>query len=140
MNDDGLREEVWKQFGEHQHVFLATDENGQPRVRPVTLIRLQDLYVATSAKDAKISQIRQNPKVEFCIMLEKDGQHGTIRAECNARIVNDKKTKEYVYGKIHFLKEHFKTADDPDFALVALEPRAFQYMRIGSMETIRLKP
>jgi hypothetical protein len=50
---EGLRHEVWSHFGELQHVFLATAEDDQPRLRPVTLIRLGGkLFVATGTGDA----------------------------------------------------------------------------------------
>jgi uncharacterized pyridoxamine 5'-phosphate oxidase family protein len=97
---DNLKREVWRNFGEQQHVFLATIEADQPRVRPVTLIHLLDkLFVATSSNDAKVKQIKQNPKTEFCLLLERGEQKGTIRAECIAKIVADKKTKAHLYEK-----------------------------------------
>jgi uncharacterized pyridoxamine 5'-phosphate oxidase family protein len=69
--NDRLLQEIWKLFQEQQHVFLATAEGDQPRLRPVTLLHLLDkLYVATGSNDAKVKQLKQNPKVEFCLLLE----------------------------------------------------------------------
>ena len=50
-------------------------------MRPVTLIHFQKrLLVATGSGDAKVKQIRSNPKTEFCLLLERGDQKGTLRA------------------------------------------------------------
>jgi len=41
-------EEVWSQFEDFQHVFLATMEGDQPRVRPVTLINFDGKFWVTT--------------------------------------------------------------------------------------------
>ena len=138
---DNLKREVWRNFGEQQHVFLATIEADQPRVRPVTLIHLLDkLFVATSSNDAKVKQIKQNPKTEFCLLLERGEQKGTIRAECIAKIVADKKTKAHLYEKIPFMKEFWKNPEDPGYALINLQPVGFEYMKLGTTQALKIKP
>jgi uncharacterized pyridoxamine 5'-phosphate oxidase family protein len=142
LNDknEDLIQEVWKNFSEQQHVFFATTEADQPRVRPVTLIRLQDeLFVATDSNDAKIHQIKQNPKTEFCLLIEKGEKRGTIRAECKAWIVKDKDVKAEVYNKIFFIRKYFETPEDPSYALIKLEPVGFEYMKPGSVEAMKIK-
>lgn len=117
MNDvnDELIQEVWKSFSAEQHIFLASIEGDQPRVRPVTLIRLQNkLFVTTGSNDDKVKQIKQNPKIEFCLMLEREERKGTIRAECEARIVENKDIKADVYNNISFAKEFWESPEDPD--------------------------
>ena len=140
VSDEKLRREVWNSFVEQQNVFLATVEGDQPRLRPVTLMRFGDrLFVATGMGDAKVKQMRQNPKTEFCLMLEKDGKHGTIRAECTAELVADLKTKTEVYNNVAFMKEFWNSPDDPRFALIALQPTSFEYMPLGSMQATKIK-
>jgi uncharacterized pyridoxamine 5'-phosphate oxidase family protein len=141
MNDPRheLRQEIWEHFVDQQHVFLATAEGSQPRVRPVTLIRLENrLLVATGSKDAKVLQIERNPKIEFCLLVEEGEKQGTIRAECIAKIVEDLKLKTTVFTKAPFMKEFFKTPSDPNYALVELKPTKFEYMRPDSIEAIRV--
>jgi len=138
--NDKLKEEIWKNFSEQQHVFLATADENQPRVRPVTLIHLRDrLFVATGSSDAKTKQIRGNPKTEFCLLIEKDAQKGTIRAECIAEIIEAKEVKAVVYNKIPFLKEYWGSPEDPDYALIELQPISCEYMKLGSIHAIRMK-
>lgn len=138
--NDELKQEVWQNLGEQQHIFLATTEGNQPRVRPVTLIHLQDkLFVATGSNDAKVKQIEQNPKIEFCLLLEKSEGKGTIRAQCVAHIVDDKDVKANVFNKIPFLREFWKTPDDPNYTLINLQPIEFEYMKPGRIQSVRIK-
>lgn len=140
MSEEKLRREIWSFFAEQQCVFLSTVEGDQPRLRPVTLMRFGDkLFVATGMGDAKVEQIRQNPKTEFCLMLEKDGKQGSIRAECTAELVSDSKTKTEVYNSVAFMKKFWNSPDDPRFALIALQPTGFEYMPLGSMQAAKIK-
>jgi len=85
-NRDLLKKEMLKRFTRQQNVFLATAEGDQPRLRPVTLIRFQNrFFFATGSDNAKVKQIRNNPKAEFCLMFGRKGSRGTIRAECMPR-------------------------------------------------------
>ena len=142
MNDvnDELIREVWKNFGGESHIFLATIEGDQARVRPVTLVHLQNkLFVTTGSSDAKVKQIKQNPKTEFCLMLEKNERKGTIRAECEARIVENKDIKADVYNNISFAKEFWKSPEDPNYTLIWLQPSAFEYMKPGTVQAVKTR-
>jgi uncharacterized pyridoxamine 5'-phosphate oxidase family protein len=142
LNDvnDELIQEVWKSFSGEPHIFLATIKGAQPRVRPVTLICLQNkLFVTTGSNDAKVKQIKQNPKIEFCLMLEREERKGTIRAECEARIVENKDIKADVYNNISFAKEFWESPEDPNYTLIRLQPEAFEYMKPGSIQAVKIK-
>ena len=55
--DKDLKFEVWAHFKDSQHVFIATEQNGQPRVRPVTLVFSdQRFWVLTGTNNAKIQR------------------------------------------------------------------------------------
>ena len=51
--------------------YLATCENGQPRVRPFGTIHLYQgrLYIQTGKVKAVSRQLHANPKLEICAML-----------------------------------------------------------------------
>ena len=141
MNDKSadLRR-IWKYFSGEPNVFLATADGDQPKVRPVTLIHLRKkLYVTTGSNNAKVKQIAQNHKAEFCLMLEKGESKGTIRAECIARIVTDKKVKVDVFNSISFAKEFWEGPDDPSYTVIELKPISFEYMKPESMESTRIE-
>jgi uncharacterized pyridoxamine 5'-phosphate oxidase family protein len=132
--------EVWKNFDGQPHIFLATAEGGQPRVRPVTLIHLHDkLFVATGSSDPKVKQMKQNPRTEFCLLLEESGRKGTIRAECMVQIVEDKDVKADVYSNVSFAKEFWTSSEDPNYALIELQPTSLEYMKPGSVQSIKMK-
>jgi uncharacterized pyridoxamine 5'-phosphate oxidase family protein len=134
-----LKDEIFQYFVEQQPIFLATIEGNQPRVRPVTLIYLRDdFYVATGSSDAKTSQIQKNPRVEFGLLVEKGESRGTIRAECIASLVKDTEIRTHIFEKIPFMKEFFKTPKDPKYALIKLEPKAFEYMKPGSIQSQKI--
>lgn len=137
---DDLKQEIWQILSPQQHVFLATAEGDQPRVRPVTLVHSQKkLYFITGSRDAKTMQITKNPKVEFCLLIEKDDQKGTLRGECTAHIVEDKKLKARLFNEVSFVKEFFESPEDPRYALIWLEPSGFEYMKPGEMQSVKVK-
>ena len=137
---EGLKREAWSLFGELQTVFLATADGDQPRLRPVTLIRLGNrLFFATGAGDAKTTQIKRNPKVEFCVLLEKGESKGTLRAECLAKAATDLAVKGELYNRVSFMKEFWASPEDERYMLFELTPRSFEYMPIGSMQATKIK-
>ncbi len=52
--------------------YLATDDNGQPRVRPFGTIHSFEgrLYIQTGKKKSVSMQIHRNPKIEICAFLD----------------------------------------------------------------------
>lgn len=52
--------------------YLATDDNGQPRVRPFgTIHRFEGrLYIQTGKRKSVSMQIHRNPKIEICAFLD----------------------------------------------------------------------
>ena len=140
LNDKGVElQKIWSYFSGEPHVFLATADGDQPRVRPVTLVHLRDkLYVTTGSDNAKVKQMAQNPKIEFCLLFEEDERKGTIRTECIARIVNDKKVKAEVFSSLSFAEEFWESAEDPGYTVIELKPIAVEYMKPESIEAIRI--
>ena len=51
--------------------YLATDDNGQPRVRPFgTIHRFEDkLYIQTGKKKPVSLQMHKNPQIEICAFV-----------------------------------------------------------------------
>lgn len=133
-----IKEEVWALFKHAQPIFLATVDEGKPRVRPVTLIHFnRKLYVSTGADNAKIKQIKANNKIEFCLLLEKEKYKGYIRGAGVADIVEDMETKKMLSGEIPFFKEYWKDFTDPGFALLQIHVQDIEYLQPGAFETQR---
>jgi uncharacterized pyridoxamine 5'-phosphate oxidase family protein len=71
------REEVLECFHFLNRVILATSEEDQPRLRPVTLIHLDGRFlITTGTKSSKVDHILKNPKVEFLLLLPEEGNTG----------------------------------------------------------------
>lgn len=139
MTIDNLKKEIWRSFRPQQCIYLATVDSDQPRVRPVTLVHFQKrLYFITGSEDAKILQIKNNPKVEFCLLLEEGDHKGTLRGKCIANIVDNKKIKTQLFNEVSFVKDFFKSPEDPKYALVWMKPVGFEYMKPGEMQAVKI--
>ena len=75
-------QEVYEFLKEAGTYYLATDEGGQPRVRPFGTVNIFDgkLYIQTGKVKAVSRQLHANPRLEICAM--KDGQW--LRLEATA--------------------------------------------------------
>ena len=130
---DEVRKEVWSRFRDMQSVYLATAEADQPRVRPVTLLNLDEkFWIATGTRSAKTRQIRRNPNVEFCLPLAEEDGAGYVRVSGVASIVTDHETLESIGPRIPFLNEHWEGIDDPDFCLIRITRVEIEYMKPGA--------
>jgi uncharacterized pyridoxamine 5'-phosphate oxidase family protein len=135
---EAIRKEVWGLFQHIQSIFLATVDEGKPRVRPVMLIHFdKKLWVSTGANSAKIKQIKANRNVEFCLLLEKGENHGYIRGTGAADIVEDMETKKVLSGNIPFFEKYWKDFTDPGFALLQIHVQDIEYLAPGVFETQR---
>ena len=138
--DKDLKFEVWAPFKDSQHVFIATEQNGQPRVRPVTLVFSdQRFWVLTGTNNAKIQQIRKNPKMEFCLLVERGEKIGYIRVAGSAKIISDRETKAKVARNCDFFSEFWKSPDDPNYALLELRLNEIEYLNPHETVAKRLK-
>ncbi len=136
--DASLKNEVWSYFKDMQPVFLATSDNDQPRVRPVTMLKYNDkFWISTGTNDAKIRQIKENNKVEFCLFIKEEKVSGYIRGTCEAIIVQDSETKKLLADNIPFFKEFWKNSDDPNYTLLEIVMKGVEYLKPGSFEATR---
>ncbi len=90
--------------------YLATVENGQPRVRPFGTINLFDgkLYIQTGKSKNVSKQIQKTPYVELCCM--KDGEWLRLSGE----LVRDDRREPKVDMLEHYpdLKSMYSPDDD----------------------------
>jgi len=108
-----FKTEIWRRFEDYPHIFLATQENDQPRVRPLTLVNFdQKLWILTGTDRAKVKQIRENPKIEFCLSFEEREHQGYIRAAGFAKIISDREAKVKVAKHCDFFDKHWTNPDD----------------------------
>lgn len=142
MKND-LLEEIKGYYKRQSLISLATVEGNQPRVRIVSLIRLDDgFYVITGARGgaetAKVRQIRENPKVEFVTQVERDGKIGNIRAEAVASVTDDQALKTRIFKEIEWVKDYFSGPEDPSYVLLHIDIRSYEYSVPGKPEVVRI--
>jgi general stress protein 26 len=142
MNDKlkDCKAEIWRRFEDYPCVFLATQESNQPRIRPVTLVNFnQRFWILTGTRSAKVKQIRENPKVEFCLLLNEGKHHGYVRAAGFAETINDRETKVKVAASCDFFSRHWKNFDDPNYTLLELTLNEIEYLRPKENSVRKLK-
>ncbi len=131
---NNIKKEIWSNFEEFQPIFLATTEKDKPRVRPVTLAFLDSrFWVFTGTKDAKVKQIRANPKIEFCYLFKKGENSGYVRANGIAKITQDQKIKEQMANRCDYFDQHWKGPNDPNYTLLEFEIEEIEYMEPGKI-------
>ncbi len=115
-------------------IFLATNEESQPRVRPVTLIEDHgEFFVLTGSKDQKVAQIRANEKVE-CLRLVKFGEAtGYVRFSATATIEQDPEFRERIAKVASFFSQFWDSPTHPGYTLIHLRPISVEYMKPGDM-------
>ena len=135
-----LKKEIWDHFRSYAIIHLATVDGDMPRVRPVTLLYLDSrFFVFTTTSDAKVKQLRRNPKVEFCLPFKKGRKTGYVRAFGIAKLIIDQGTREKMAKGCRFFNGSWKSADDPNFTLLELVVKEIEYQRPGEYSVYEYK-
>ncbi len=115
--------------------YLATVENGQPRVRPFGTINLFDgkLYIQTGKSKTVSKQIQKTPYVELCCM--KDGEWLRLSGE----LVRDDRREPKVDMLEHYpdLKTMYSPDDDNTEVLYFKNATATISSFTGAPKTIK---
>ncbi len=90
--------------------YLATDEGGQPRVRPIGFVMEcgGKLAFCTGNKKAMCKQLTANPKVEICAY---DGQGNTLRITGEAIFATSAETQQKALDTMPVLKNMYSVGD-----------------------------
>ena len=90
--------------------FLATDDNGQPRVRPFGTIALFEgkLYIQTGKVKSVAQQLKANPKLEISAMSP-DGRW--LRLSAEAVLDDNIAAQEYMLDAYPNLKAMYAPGD-----------------------------
>jgi general stress protein 26 len=116
-------------------VYLATTEAGSPRVRPVTVVKTGgSLYVLTGSNSKKVEQIQRNKRVEVLKMVEHGGNRGYLRISGEAHVVEDRDTRKKVADATSYFRNYWSGVDDPNYALIRIDPMKAAYMAPGEFE------
>lgn len=121
-------QEIWIHLEDFPLAHLATIDGNQPRVRPMTLISVENqLWLATKTEWDKVDQIIDNNRVEFTVApLRKNGT-GSIRVTALAVVIEDKETKRKLSLAIPWFNQYWIDSDDPNFTLIRLKLKRMLY-------------
>ena len=135
-----MRKKIWENFKGFQTISFATAEGDRPRVRPLTMGYLDSrFWILTVTSDAKIEQIKGNPKIEFSLPLARGENEGYIRGAGKARIIEEKEMKDSIALRCEYFSNHWKGLNDPNYTLLEIEMEEIEYMEPGGGSVFALK-
>ena len=107
-----------KEFLSKHTFFVATDENGQPRVRPFGAVAEYEgkLYICTNNTKPCFAQMKANARIEICAMAE---DHSWLRLEAKAVADPRREAKAAVLEQCPGLTRLY-SVDDGIFEVLAL--------------------
>jgi general stress protein 26 len=113
--------------------FLATMDDDQPRLRPVSPVRTDGfrIYVANLRQYHKTVEIERNPKVELCYM---DQEHNQVRITGTASVLQDKQLLQEIWDANPLLKHYLGTPANPQLIVYCIEPNRVRYMQEWALE------
>ena len=109
--------------------FMASIDNGAPRVRPMTCLCADGFKIWTCShrSTGKIQQLKENNKVEACFM---DDQNRLLRISGTAEMYEDEKT----WSNLPLNPQSMPMLEDPDYILIAIEPKEIRLTHDWSLD------
>ncbi|WP_193210481.1 pyridoxamine 5'-phosphate oxidase family protein [Luteolibacter marinus] len=113
--------------------MLATDDRGQPRLRPVSPVKVDGftVWVANLRSYHKTGEIAANPRVELCYL---DEHHHQVRITGSAAIEGDAELLAAIWDKNPLLRSYLGTPDNPELVVYRIDPERVRYMREWALE------
>ncbi len=113
--------------------YLATIDDDQPRVRPVSPVRTRgfEVYVANLRQYHKTQEIAANPKVELCYLEE---GHDQVRLTGVAEIVTEREVLQSIWDENPLLRQYLGTLDNPALIVYRIRPTRVRFMREWALE------
>ena len=113
--------------------FLATADGDQPRLRPVSPVRVDGfvIYVANLRSYGKTHEIAAEPKVELCYL---DEAHDQVRITGVAEIVTERPLLEEIWAGNPLLRRYLGSLDNPELIIYRISPNRVRYMREWALD------
>jgi general stress protein 26 len=113
--------------------FLATADGDQPRLRPVSPVKVDGftVYVANLRDYNKTREIAANPRVELCYL---DEQHDQVRITGVAEVVTDRAVLQEVWDRNALLRAYLGTLDNPQLILYRVRPTHVRFMQEWALQ------
>jgi general stress protein 26 len=88
----------------------------------------------TSTSSNKVTQIKQNPNVEFTYQFSDNDEDCCIRILGKAKIIKDKNIKTSIAKRIGFFSDYWSGPEDPDYTLLEILPDELGYVSPSGMK------
>ena len=133
-------EEVLRHFRAWNHIVLASVEEDQPRLRPITLMFFNDrFFFATQSSDNKVKQLSENPKIELILQLKEPPDNGYVRVEGKAEKQLDQTLVSQLYEVYDFMEKLWSGPSDPNLTVYEVKPSMYDYLKPGEWSSHMLK-
>lgn len=118
-------------------VLATVDESGQPRVRPVSPVRVEGftIYVANLRRYGKTRELAANPRCELCYL---DEHHDQVRITGEAEVVHDEATLHAIWESNPLLRKYLGTPDNPELIIYRIRPVRVRFMREWALDYIEV--
>jgi general stress protein 26 len=112
---------------------LATIDDDQPRVRPISPVRTEGftVYVANLRNYHKTAEIAANPKVELVYL---DDHHDQVRITGVAEVVTERALLEAIWAENPLLRQYLGSIDNPALVLYRIIPNRVRYMKEWALD------
>ena len=130
---EALRETALETIRKAKFPMMATVENGQPRVRPVSPVRTDGftIFIASMRSSGKTAELEANERVELCYLSE---DHDQVRITGPARRVTDRAVLQSIWDANPLLRAYLGSIDNPEFVLYEVVPEQVRFMREWALE------
>jgi general stress protein 26 len=108
--------------------MLATIDGSQPRVRPVSPVRVDGftICVANLRDYHKTAEIAANPNVELCYL---DESHDQVRITGVAEVLTDAGVLAEIWESNALLRRYLGSPDNPQLIIYRILPSRVRFMR-----------
>lgn len=112
---------------------LATLDGDQPRVRPVSPVRVEGftIYVANLRSYGKTHEIAANPRVELCYL---DESHDQVRITGLAEVMSDKALLREIWDSNALLRRYLGSPENPELIIYRIRPERVRFMREWALD------
>lgn len=121
--------------------MLATvDPEGQPRVRPVSPVRVEadfTIYVANLRLYQKTREIANNPRVELAYLAP---NHDQVRITGEAEVLADQALLLEIWNANPLLRQYLGSPENPELIIYRIRPRKVRFMREWALEYHDINP
>lgn len=113
--------------------MLATIDGDQPRLRPVSPVRVDGftIYIANLRAYHKTGEIEANPKVELCYLAP---DHDQVRITGRAEVLTDAALIAEIWDANPLLRNYLGTPDNPELIIYRVVPERVRFMREWALD------